>query len=120
MGVLKAGVQQTPAFPLIRRSQRSKMNQRAKTNKARKGRGFTYLWIFGLAVLVFILIWRELTAVLYILATLGVTALLIVVAFADLGRGEESSELPTPLSDAQARGSGISSRVPTQPRAKIR
>jgi len=87
------------------------MSQRMKTNKGTRRRGFTYLWIFGLAVLVFTLIYLEQTALLYVFATLGVTALLIVVAAADLGRGEPSAEIPQ-LPDAQAASSGTSSRVP--------
>lgn len=66
------------------------MSQRIKATKIKRGRGFTYLWIFGLAILVFSLIYFEQTALLYIFATLGVTALLIIVAFADLGRSELS------------------------------
>jgi len=63
-----------------------------RTNKARKRRGFTYLWIAVLAVSVFLLIYFEQTALLYILATLGVTVLLVIVATADLGRGESSKD----------------------------
>ena len=40
------------------------------------------------AILTIFLIYKELTALLYILATLGVTAILLVVAMADLSRGE--------------------------------
>jgi membrane protein YdbS with pleckstrin-like domain len=64
------------------------MSQRIKSNKARRARGFTYLWILVLAVSVFLLIYFEQTSLLYILATLGVTILLVVVALADLGRSE--------------------------------
>jgi len=87
------------------------MSQRLKANKGPRRRGFTYLWIFGLAVLVFTLIYLEQTALLYVFATLGVTALLVVVAAADLGRGEPSTETPQ-LADAQGASSGTSSRVP--------
>jgi hypothetical protein len=62
-----------------------------KITKVKKRRGFTYLWIFGMAVLVFLLIYFEQTPLLYILSTLGVTILLVIVALADLG----SSELST-------------------------
>ena len=44
------------------------------------------------------LIYWELTALLYVLATLGVTALLIVVALSDIAHAEQSpaqSALPT-------------------------
>ena len=49
------------------------------------------LWALGLAVLVIVLIYLEQTAVLYILCTLGVTALLVIVAFANLGQHEVQS-----------------------------
>jgi Flp pilus assembly protein TadB len=79
------------------------MSQRIKSNKGKRSRGFTYLWIFGLAVLVILLLWKEMTSLLYILATLGVTVLLVVVAMADLGRSERSSDARQ-MSDAQAPG----------------
>src|SRR6266849_6600614 len=84
------------------------MSQRLRSNKNKKRRGFTYLWIFGLAVLIFLLIYFEQTALLYVLATLGVTALLVIVALTDLGRGELSAEpvAPTtegPVSPARAK-----------------
>jgi hypothetical protein len=69
------------------------MSQRIRT-KPKKNRALTYLWIFGLALLVFLLIYFEQTAVLYIFSTLGVTALLIIVATADLGSSELSSREP--------------------------
>lgn len=43
-------------------------------------------------VAVSLLIYFERTALLYVLATLGVTALLLIVAFADLGADERSPE----------------------------
>ncbi|PYS87478.1 MAG: hypothetical protein DMF70_00405 [Acidobacteria bacterium] len=61
------------------------MSQRIQTNKLKRRRGFTYLWIFCLAAVIFILIYKEWTEVLYILATVGVTALLVLVAVADIG-----------------------------------
>jgi hypothetical protein len=79
------------------------MSQRVKANKARRARGFTYLWILALAVSVFLLIYFEQTSLLYILATLGVTVLLVVVALADLGSSELSSDMPQ-MSDLRAPG----------------
>jgi hypothetical protein len=84
------------------------MSQRI-TSRTKKRRNVTYLWIFGLAVLVFVLIYFEKTELLYVLATLGVTALLVIVATANLGEHERSD---TALTDAQAAGSGISSNPP--------
>ena len=79
------------------------MSQRIRSNKAKRGRGLTYLWILALAVTIFLLIYFERTSLLYILATLGVTILLVVVALADLGRSELSSGT-MPMSDAPAPG----------------
>jgi len=76
------------------------MSQRI--TKVKKRRGFTYLWIFGMALLVFLLIYFEQTPLLYIFSTLGVTVLLFIVAFADLGR----SELSTAEGEAAAAPAG--------------
>ena len=54
----------------------------------------TYLWIFGMALLVFLLIYFQQTALLYIFSTLGVTILLVIVALADLGQSELSGNAP--------------------------
>ena len=70
------------------------MSQRISA-KNKKSRRFTYLWIFGLALLVFLLIYFDQTALLYVISTLGVTILLVIVAAADLGRSETSSGNPT-------------------------
>lgn len=64
-----------------------------KTNMSRgRRKTFTFVWIAALAFLTVFLIYREMTAVIYILATLGVTALLIVVALADLAHPEKSGD----------------------------
>lgn len=86
------------------------MSQRIKSNKAKRSRGFTYLWIFGLAVSVFLLIYFEQTSLLYILATLGVTVLLVIVATADLGQSERSAEPAVQMSDAARQPSGPKAR----------
>jgi len=61
-----------------------------------------------LAVGTITLIYREMTALLYILATLGVTALLVVVAMSDLTSGENTSN-DSAINDSAAIGSGITS-----------
>ena len=53
----------------------------------------TALCALLLAVVVIVLIYLEKTAVLYILCTLGVAALLVVVAFSDLAQREPKSEV---------------------------
>jgi endonuclease/exonuclease/phosphatase (EEP) superfamily protein YafD len=90
------------------------MSQRIQTNKTKRRRGFTYLWILCLAAVVFILIYKEWTEVLYILATVGVTALLVVVAAADIGHAAPSAGGPAELADAQATSSGVASKVSAQ------
>jgi hypothetical protein len=76
------------------------MSQRIKSTKAKRSRGFTYLWIAGLAFVIFFLLWKEQTSVLYVLATLGVTVLLVIVALADLGQSELSAEPNTQMPTA--------------------
>ena len=79
------------------------MSQRLRTSKNKKRRGFTYLWILCLALLTFLLIYFEQTSLLYILATFGVTVLLVVVALADLGSSELTSDTMQ-MSNAPAPG----------------
>ena len=89
----------TPA--LLVNGVKTKVSQRIKA-KPKKRRTITYLWIFGLALLVFLLIYFEQTAMLYVFSTLGVTVLLVIVAIADLGQ----SELATAETDRTRPGAG--------------
>jgi hypothetical protein len=74
-------------------------------NARRRRRTITYLWIVALAAVTISLIYWEQTAILYILATLGVTVLLVVVAMSDLGRAEKfSTEAFTPHQPAPVGG----------------
>ena len=68
------------------------MSPKANVKNRRNRKFITFGWIAALAFLTIFLIYREMTAVLYILATLGVTALLVVVALADLAHGEKASQ----------------------------
>ncbi len=74
----------------------------------RRRRLITVLWTGLLAIVTITLIYKEMTAVLYILATLGVTALLIVVGLSNLGPSENISNDST-INDSAAIGSGITS-----------
>lgn len=87
-----------------------------KGNRGRNRRFITFAWIAALTFLTVFLIYRELTAVLYILATLGVTGLLIVVALADLSKHEKFSTESPQADDAAAIGSGLSSSNRTSQR----
>ena len=63
---------------------------------ASRRRMITFGWIAALSILTIALIYWEKTAILYILATLGVTALLVIVAMSDLGGPEPvSSDVST-------------------------
>src|SRR3982751_361825 len=92
------------------------MSQRVATNRGKKrtGRNRTLIWIAAVGLIVFLLIYFEQTAILYVLATLGVTALLMIVAFADLKGMPDANELPKPADDAAAIGTGIGSTIPAQ------
>ena len=69
------------------------MNRRTLAGDRRRRKLITVLWALGLAVLVILLIYLEKTAILYILCTLGVTALLVIVAFSDLSHRDAKSQL---------------------------
>lgn len=65
------------------------MNRKTLAGDRRRRKLIAALWALGLAVLVIVLIYLEQTAILYILCTVGVTALLVIVAFANLGEHAE-------------------------------
>jgi hypothetical protein len=90
------------------------MSRLTLAGNRRRRKLFTYLWIAALAIGTIVLIYREMTALLYILATLGVTALLVVVALSDLGRGENTSDNSNRIDDSAAIGSGITSTFGTK------
>ena len=55
----------------------------------RRRKLITALWVVGISLLVIILLYKEMTAILYIVATLSVTALLIIVANSDLNQTDK-------------------------------
>jgi heme O synthase-like polyprenyltransferase len=85
--------------------------KRNVTADRRRRRMITILWTAVLAIVTIILIYKEMTAVLYILATLGVTALLLIVAMADLAHAERLTNDPRGSGDSAAIGSGITSTM---------
>lgn len=80
----------------------------------RRRKMFTILWTAVLALGTIILIYKEMTAVLYILATVGVTVLLVVVAMSDLAHAEKLTSDSRPSGDSAAIGSGITSTIGTK------
>lgn len=70
------------------------------------------IWLLVLAAVIVALMIAEQIAILYVLATLGLTALLVVVALADLRGSQQqpATRLP-PGDDSAAIGSGIRSSL---------
>ncbi|HEY0101055.1 MAG TPA: hypothetical protein VGB76_19175, partial [Pyrinomonadaceae bacterium] len=64
--------------------------------------------------------WTEQVALLYVLATLSVTALLLIVAFADLGGARQTLTSHAPNDDAAAAGDGLGASQNASPRAATR
>jgi peptidoglycan/LPS O-acetylase OafA/YrhL len=64
------------------------MNRKTLAGDRRRRKLITALWALGVAAVVMILIYLEKTAILYILCTLSIGALLMIVAFSDLAHGE--------------------------------
>src|ERR1051325_613585 len=89
------------------------MSRRVAMARGRKKRRqMTSLWVVALVMVVITMLYLEQTALLYVLATLGVTILLVIVALADLSGAHRSVTEPVPADDAAAIGTGISSSMP--------
>jgi hypothetical protein len=67
------------------------------------------MWGALIGVGTIVLIYWEMTAILYILATVGVSALLVIVAFSDLRGGDKGLHDSQGINDSAALGSGITS-----------
>ena len=80
--------------------------KRKVTDVKRRRKLAAVVWTALLVIGTMTLIYFEMTALLYILATLGVTAILVIVALSDLTQGEKYSSLPR-ADDSAAIGSGI-------------
>src|SRR5215207_9776056 len=81
-------------------------NASKMTARARK-KGRTAMMMVGLSALVIILLlYFEQIALLYVLATLSVAALLIIVALSDLRGARQMSAEPAPRDDSAAIGDG--------------
>jgi peptidoglycan/LPS O-acetylase OafA/YrhL len=93
------------------------MSQRISRTDAkrlkRKARLITFGWIVGIAVLIIVLLYKEKSDWLYVLATLGLTTLLIVVGVADLGGGRPGVDESELGDDSASIGSGIPATVPS-------
>lgn len=84
----------------------------AKRRK-RKSRLITLGWIVGVSALIIVLLYKEKADWLYVLATLGLTTLLLIVAFANLGGGRPGVDEASLGDDSASIGSGIPATVPS-------
>ncbi len=71
-------------------------------------RAVTWLWILGVTLIVFALLYWEQVALLYVLATVGVCGLLVVVGLSDLSHARKNTATLSEIDDSAALGSGIS------------
>jgi hypothetical protein len=83
--------------------------RRTAADDRRRRKMITFLWTGLLALGTIILIYKEQTALLYIIATLGITALLVIVAVSDLGHAEKLTSDPRAAAEAAAADSGARS-----------
>jgi len=72
------------------------MNRKSVAGDRRRRKTITGLWVLGISAVIIFLIYKEMTAVLYILATVGVSILLLTVAFSDLSHGDGTSDQAGP------------------------
>ena len=68
------------------------MNRKTLAGDRRRRKLITALWALGLCAVVITLIYLEKTAILYILCTLGVSALLMIVAVSDLAHADAKDQ----------------------------
>ena len=84
------------------------MKRKNAADDRRRRKTFTILWSAVLGIGIITLIYYEMTALLYILGTVGVTIILVVVAMSDLRVSDRSSSA-VKIDDSAALGSGITS-----------
>jgi hypothetical protein len=76
------------------------MSRNTLASDRRRRKLITAAWFLAVSLVVIILIYKELTAVLYILATLGVTVLLLMVAFSKLSESDSVDDKLDSAKDA--------------------
>jgi hypothetical protein len=86
----------------------------------KSSRRMTLVWIAVAAAVIIGLIWTEQVALLYVLATLSLSALLLIVAFADLGGARQTLTTPAPNDDSAAVGDGLGAAQNASARAAKR
>ena len=76
------------------------MSKKTLAGDRRRRKMITVLWSLGFSLLLFILIYKEMTAVLYILATVGVAVILMIVAFSDLSHADGPGDQLAQVADS--------------------
>ena len=84
----------------------------AAARARRKSRRKSLLWIAAVTLVVIVLLVMEQVALLYVLATLSVAALLAIVAFADLRGAKQMTDQIPPGDDAAAIGDRTAKATP--------
>ena len=69
------------------------MNRKTLAGDRRRRKLMTALWTLLLTVVIVTLIYLEQSAILYILSTVGITVLLLIVAFSDLAHADAKGEV---------------------------
>lgn len=85
---------------------------RAGRRGKRNRRLITLAWVVAISAIVIFLLYKERADWLYVLATLGVTTLLIVVAASDLGGARKGVDEASLGDDSAALGSNIPGNLP--------
>ena len=84
------------------------MSRKTLSDDRRRRKTITLVWALVLAAIVITLIYREQTAILYILCTLGVTVLLVIVAKSDLAHRDQTAAEMDQSKDAASVANRIS------------
>jgi NADH:ubiquinone oxidoreductase subunit 2 (subunit N) len=84
-----------------------KISRTDTKRRKRNSRLITFGWIAGIAVLIIVLLYKERSDWLYVLATLGLTALLVIVALTDLHGERQGVDEAALGDDSAAIGSSI-------------
>lgn len=90
------------------------------TGARKNNRRWTLIWIAVSAAIIVGLIWKEQVELLYLLATLSMTVLLVIVGMADLGDARQPVTEPSPNDDAAAVGDGLGASAANAARAAKR
>ncbi len=76
------------------------MDTKTLAGDRRRRKMITVLWALGVAAVVIALIYLERTAILYILSTISIAALLLIVAFSDLAHTDTPGSEMAQANDA--------------------